>query len=244
MVDAEVDRKEYYGAGAVKAMILAAGFGKRMLPLTEKIPKPLLQVNDQSLIEYPIKKLAALGVTEIVINHAHLGHKIVAALGDGSCLGVSIHYSSEVEPLETAGGINKALPVLGDEPFILINGDIWCDMDLSSLVDLPLQGLGHLVLVENPEHNPSGDFSMTEEGLLTAVNTHDLPGFTYSGMAILSPELFHRYDVHEGPLAPLLRLAMADELLSAQLHSGLWFDVGTPERLSEVDSLLRLQSIN
>ncbi|NRB38986.1 MAG: nucleotidyltransferase family protein [Pseudomonadales bacterium] len=223
----------------MKAMILAAGFGKRMLPLTAATPKPLLKVNDQSLIEYPIKKLAALGVTEIVINHAHLGAKIVAALGDGSRFGVSIHYSEEVEPLETAGGIANALTLLGDQPFILINGDIWTDMDLTSLRDIQLKGLGHLVLVNNPEHNVKGDFSMHESGLLTALDSGGKPGFTYSGMAVLSPALFARYNIHEGPLAPLLRLALADQQLTAQLHKGLWFDVGTPQRLLHVDALLR-----
>ena len=228
----------------MKAMILAAGFGKRMLPLTATLPKPLLQVNGQCLIEYPIKKLAALGVTDIVINHAYLGDKIVAALGDGLDYGVSIHYSKEPEPLETAGGISQALPLLGDEPFILINGDVWCDMDLTSLLDVSLEGLAHLVLVENPEHNVKGDFSMQPNGLLTALNTDGLAGYTYSGMALISPKLFQQYNVHHGPLAPLLRQAMADEKVTAQLHRGLWFDVGTPQRLHELDSLLRHQSIN
>ena len=227
----------------MKAMILAAGFGKRMLPLTATTPKPLLQVNDQSLIVYPIKKLAALGVSEIIINHAYLGEKIVAALGDGSEWWVSIRYSAEIEPLETAGGISKALALLGDEPFLLINGDIWTDMDLQPLRDTVLTGLGHLVLVNNPEHNLAGDFSIDKQGLLCAADESECTG-TYSGMALLTAELFHRYRCYEGPLAPLLRLALADKALSAERYDGLWFDVGTPERLTDVDKLLRTAAVN
>ena len=222
----------------MKAMILAAGFGKRMLPLTATTPKPLLKVNDRALIEYPILQLARIGITDIVINHAYLGQQIVDYLGDGSRYGVSIHYSAEHAPLETAGGIVKALPLLGDEPFLLINGDIFSDFEFDRLKRFVLQGLGHLILVNNPEHHPTGDFSLADNGFLES-DSPSLPAYTYSGMALLSPHIFSRYAVSSGPLAPLLQLAIADQQLTAERHQGLWFDVGTPERLEEVDRLVR-----
>lgn len=225
----------------MKAMILAAGFGKRMLPLTATTPKPLLQVGGKALIEYPINKLAVLGVNDIVINHAYLGQRIVDYLGNGEALGVQITYSAETEPLETAGGISKALPLLGSEPFILVNGDIWSDFDFNVLTTsgrkLSTACLGHLILVPNPEHNTEGDFSIDVNGRL--IESDGVKSYTYSGMAVLTAALFERYGVSSGPLAPLLRLALADGLLTAEVHTGLWFDVGTPERLASVDQLVR-----
>ena len=221
----------------MKAMILAAGFGKRMLPLTKHTPKPLLTVNDQALIEYPIKKLAALGITDIIINHAYLGEKIVEHLQSGAQFGVNIHYSGEDEPLETAGGINNALDLLGDAPFILINGDVWSDIDLSLLTNKSINNLGHLILVDNPEHNPQGDFALDDKNRVIEKSANT--GLTYSGMALLHPKLFKQYAINSGPLAPLLRLAIVDGLISGEHYKGAWFDIGTPQRLAELDSCLR-----
>lgn len=228
----------------MKAMILAAGFGKRMLHLTAKTPKPLLKVAGKSLIEYHIESLSAIGITEIVINHAYLGTQIEAFLGTGEKYGVSIQYSAEDSPLETAGGIVKALPLLGDESFLLVNGDIWTNYIFSSLLTLPMSSLAHLVLVTNPLHHPQGDFCLLENALLKPVdlnNTKLSQGFTYSGIALISPELFKHYDVSTGPLAPLLRLAMDNSQISGEFFDGEWFDVGTPERLLEVSNFVKSQ---
>ncbi len=222
----------------MKAMILAAGFGQRMLPLTAHTPKPLLKVNEVALIEYPIRQLASIGITEIIINHAYLGEQIVDYLGDGKRYGVSISYSPEVEPMETAGGIVKALPLLGDAPFLLINADIFTDFDFISLTQHALDRLGHLILVDNPEHNLSGDFAVNHDNILQP-RVSSTKTFTYSGMALLNPEIFSRYAVSSGPLAPLFRSAIEDEALTAEIFNGHWVDVGTPERLEQVDQFMR-----
>ena len=213
-------------------MILAAGFGKRMLPLTATTPKPLLEVHGKPLIQYHIERLAAVGVAELVINHAHLGQQIEDYLGDGSQFGVSIHYSREPEPLETAGGIARALPLLGDAPFILVNADIWTDFDFARLLLFSnMQTLAHLVLVPNPPFHPEGDFAIGEQQLLSCSGK---PCYTYSGVAVIHPQLLATADEASGALAPWLRVAMAGQQVSGELFCGHWFDVGTPERLAEV----------
>lgn len=223
------------GAISVKAMILAAGYGKRMRPLTDKTPKPLLKVNGAPLIEKVIIALRDAGVHDIVINHAWLGQQIVAYCGDGSRFGVSIAYSAESEPLETAGGIARALPLLGDQPFIAVNADVYTDFDFAQLASKkPNKALGHLVLVTNPDHHKQGDFSI-RQGLVQAV-TEKSDSYTFSGISLLSPMLFHHYHFYEGAIAPLFRLAAADQRLSAEIYHGQWMDVGTPERLKALQA--------
>ena len=221
-------------------MILAAGFGKRMMPLTERTPKPLLPVAGKPLIVYHIERLAQAGVREIVVNVSHLGQQIVDYCGDGTRFGVDIFYSREESPLETAGGIAKALPLLtageGNEIFLSVNGDIWTDFDFSHLLARNLApNLAHLVMVNNPLHNLNGDFFLSEDGVLLSAGEQKL---TYSGIALLSRELFDRYQLFHGPLAPLLRRAMDDRLVTGEHHPGAWHDIGTPERLEEVSRMV------
>jgi MurNAc alpha-1-phosphate uridylyltransferase len=217
----------------MKAMILAAGRGERMRPLSDAVPKVLLEVRGRPLIARLVETLARSGVGEIVINHAHLGHMIEAALGDGRRFGVRIRYSPEAEPLETAGGIAKALTLLGSAPFLAVNGDIYCDFDFSSLVAHTLgEHLAHLVLVTNPPHHPAGDFAL--RGSL--VGEAGDPKWTFSGIGLYQPELFASVKPgSKGQLAPLLRAAMARGLVSGELHRGEWHDVGTPRRLAELN---------
>jgi MurNAc alpha-1-phosphate uridylyltransferase len=217
----------------MKAMILAAGRGVRMRPLTDARPKPLIEVRGKTLIARLIEALARSGVREIVINHAHLGHLIEAALGDGRSFGVTLRYSREAEALETAGGIAKALPLLGERPFIAVNGDIFCDFDFSTLVGRALgQDLAHLVLVANPPHHPEGDFSLRG----AEVDPDSEPKLTFSGIGLYRPELFKSIQSgSKGQLAPLLRAAMARKQVSGEVHRGVWHDVGTPERLSALN---------
>ena len=214
-------------------MILAAGRGERMRPLTDAIPKVLLEVRGKSLIARLIESLARSGIREIVINHAHLGHMIEAALGDGRRFGVAIRYSREAEALETAGGIAQALPLLGDGPFIVVNGDLFCDFDFSRLVGTALeQNLAHLVLVANPPHYPQGDFSLN--GTQVAESGHFK--LTFSGIGLYRPELFSSIRPgSKGQIASLLRAAMARGLVTGELHRGIWHDVGTPTRLSALN---------
>lgn len=219
----------------MKAMILAAGKGERLRPLTLTTPKPLVRAGGVPLIEYHLKALAVAGFTEVVINHAWLGQQIENYLGDGSQYGVRIQYSPEGEPLETGGGIFRALPLLGDEAFLVVNGDIWTDFDFSVLHQ-PIAGLAHLVLADNPPHHPTGDFSLNDG------QVHDAqPGaatLTYSGIAVLHPQLFDGCSAGAFKLAPLLRAAMAQGQVSGERLSGQWVDVGTHERLAEVEHLL------
>lgn len=218
----------------MRAMILAAGRGERMRPLTDSIPKPLLEVGGNCLIEYHLDALHRAGVTQVVINHSWLGEQLVAKLGDGKRYGVSISYSAEPgQALETAGGIKRALPLLGDKPFIVVNGDIWTDFDFAKLPET-LTTEAHLVLVKNPEHHPRGDFNLAEYNLLD--NT---PVFTFSGISVFSPDFFNRLDEGVLPLAPLLRNAIDEQKVSGELFSGDWWDVGTPERLAELDRHIR-----
>lgn len=232
-----------------KAMILAAGRGERMRPLTDHTPKPLLSVHGQPLIAWHLHRLARAGITEVVINHAWLGQQIVDALGDGQPFGVHIRYSGESPALETAGGIRRALPLLGPDPFLVINGDIWSDWPLAhAMAQMPHlaqgQALAHLVLVDNPAHHPEGDFYLTDRGQVHELGQHDdqtppLKRLTFSGMGLYHPALFAALDPDQpAPLAPVLRQAMRDGHVRGEHHTGQWIDVGTPERLSQLAGLL------
>ncbi len=220
----------------MKAMILAAGKGERLRPLTLHTPKPLVRAAGTPLIEFHVRALAAAGFTELVINHAWLGQQIEDYLGDGSRFGVRIVYSAEGEPLETGGGIFKALPLLGDEPFLVVNGDIWTDYDFASL-HRPLAGMAHLVLVGNPAHHQGGDFRLRQGRVEDAPGAAD--SLTYSGISVLHPRLFSGCQPGAFKLAPLLRAAMADGQVGGEHFGGRWIDVGTHERLAEVERLLQ-----
>lgn len=228
----------------MKAMILAAGLGNRMRPLTLTTPKPLLAVGGKPLIVWHIDALKAVGITELVINTAWLGHKLHEALGDGSAYGVNIQWSDEQEPLETAGGIQQALPLLGNEPFLLINGDIWLRYDFKRLINKDLgQQLAHLVLVNNPPQHPKGDFAFCKDQSNSLVLPEGEEKYTFAGVSVLSPQLFADLPAGKAPLAPLLRQAIAQGLVSAEHHAGAWVDVGTPERLADLDQLILSQHI-
>lgn len=224
----------------MKVMVLAAGRGERMRPLTDHTPKPLLPVGGKPLIVWHLERLAQAGLREVVINHAHLGAQIESALGDGARWGLSICYSAEPEgALETAGGIANALPLLGhDEAFLVVNGDIWCDWDVSQAATaLAAKDLAHLVLVPNPSHHAQGDFSL-KDGKVGAGDTANL--HTFSGIGVYRPQLFAGIQRgQQAKLAPLLRQAMAERRVSGELHTGRWVDVGTPQRLAELDAELR-----
>ena len=212
-------------------MILAAGRGERMRPLTDRTPKPLLTVGGIPLIEHLIGRLRVAGYHDLVINLGHLGEQIAARLGAGERLGVSIRYSREPpEALETAGGIREALPWLGHDPFLVINGDIWCDHPLRPPVLAP-EVLAHLVLVDNPAHNPDGDFALEEGrvGLDRGLRR------TFSGIGWYRPELFAELPPGRRPLAPVLRAAIAEGRVTGEHHGGTWIDIGTPERLHSLD---------
>ncbi len=218
----------------MKAMILAAGRGERMRPLTDDTPKPLLKAGGKALIEYHVEALAAAGFTELVINHAHLGGQIEAFLGDGDRYGLSIVYSPEPEgALETGGGIRHALPLLGEAPFVVVNADIWTDFAFRRLRFEP-PGLAHLVLVDNPPHHAAGDFAL-REGVVTDAGE---PRLTFSGIGLYRPELFAEQPDAAFPLAPLLRNAMQRGAVSGEHHAGRWLDAGTPERLRQLDRML------
>ena len=220
----------------MKAFILAAGRGERMRPLTDSIPKPLLVVGDEPLIVHTIRGLAAAGVSDLVINVSHLADQIEAFLGGGDQWEVKISYSREDVALETAGGIVNALPLLGDSPFILVNGDIWTHFDFSVLVKRSLaNSLGHLVLVSNPRHHPQGDFYL-DRGKLT---NEGVEALTYSGIGLFSPGLFSDLAPGKRPLAPILREAISSSQLTAEKYTGTWVDVGTSERLSQLNADLK-----
>jgi MurNAc alpha-1-phosphate uridylyltransferase len=211
-------------------MILAAGRGERMRPLTDSTPKPLLMVGGKPLIVWHLEALVSAGIHEVIINHAWLGEQIPQALGDGCRWGVSIRYSAEGNVgLETGGGIVNALPLLGDAPFLLLNGDVFTDINLTDLVQrgLAQEMLAHLCLVDNPEHHPKGDFSLSPQGLVS-----DTPSLTFAGVSLISPALFTQCQSGRFPLAPLLRRAMQTQQVSGEYHRGFWLDVGTPERLN------------
>ncbi|MGQ7960770.1 N-acetylmuramate alpha-1-phosphate uridylyltransferase MurU [Pseudomonas sp. SP16.1] len=219
----------------MKAMILAAGKGERLRPLTLHTPKPLVRAAGVPLIEYHLRALAGAGFDELVINHAWLGQQIEDHLGDGARFGLRIAYSAEGEPLETGGGIFKALPLLGDEPFLVVNGDIFTDYPFAEL-RRPLVGLAHLVLVDNPPHHAAGDFRLAD-GRVSDLDGV-APSLTYSGLAVLSPALFAGCQPGAFKLAPLLRRAMGQGRVSGERYAGRWVDVGTHERLAEVERLL------
>jgi len=224
----------------MRAMILAAGLGTRLRPLTLHTPKPLLAVGGKPLIVWHIEALAQAGIHDIVINTAWLGDKLVEALGDGAGFGVRIHWSHEGEPLETAGGIQKALPLLGDEPFLLVNGDVWTRFDVAALVQKDLGAdLAHLVLVDNPPQHPKGDFALT----IDRVSNEGEDKHTFAGISLLSPQLFAGLVPGKAPLAPILRAAMADGRVSGEWYRGAWVDVGTPERLTDLDQQIRAGQI-
>jgi len=218
----------------MQAMILAAGRGERMRPLTDHTPKPLLPAGGKPLIVYHIERLVAAGLRRIVINHAHLGHRIEAALDDGSRWGAEIRYSPESEALETGGGIFRALPLLDRGPFVVVNGDIWTDLEFIRL-RFSEGLLAHLVLVDNPPHHPEGDFALANGRL----STQGTPRYTYSGISIYHPDLFRGCSGGAFPLAPLLRAAMERGLVSGEHYPGRWLDIGTPERLQALDQMLK-----
>ena len=225
----------------MKAMILAAGFGTRMRPLTDHTPKPMLKAADKPLIQHQVERLVSAGITEIVINHAYLGEQIEAFLKDGSEFGCQIQYSAESEPLETGGGIFKALPLLtnnaeSNEPFLLVNGDVWCDIDYGQLLNKQYEGLAHLVLVDNPDFHPEGDFAIDAQGLVGYQQANDK--LTFSGISILHPNLFQGCEAGIFKLAPLLKAAMDQGKVSGQHYAGAWLDVGTPQRLLDLENLL------
>ncbi len=231
-------------------MILAAGRGERMRPLTDRTPKPLLAVGGKPLIVWHIERLRDAGYTHIVINHAHLGQQIEDALGDGAALGVAIDYSREGVALETAGGIATALPLIDSAVFAVVNGDIYCEFDFARLAE-PLARLAaghdhaHLVLVDNPPHNQKGDFVLEAGRVIPSpLTAHRSPlspsPLTFSGIGVYHRALFAATPAHEkAPLAPLLRAAIADNRASGEHFAGRWVDVGTPERLHALDSELK-----
>lgn len=226
-------------ATPIKAMILAAGRGERMRPLTDKHPKPLLKISGKALIEYHLENLAAGGVREVVINTAWLGEQIPAALGDGSRWGLRIAYSPEGWPaLETGGGIFRALPLLGSDPFLVVNGDVWTDWRLTA-PQLPAvwraDALAHLVLVPNPSHNPTGDFGLQQDRVVAEAEQRH----TYSGVGFYHPALFAGQADGAFKLAPLLFAAARAGKMTGELYTGAWSDIGTPERLRQVEQQLQ-----
>ena len=218
----------------MKAMLLAAGRGERLRPLTDSLPKALVEVCGKPLAVRHLERLAATGYREVVINVSHLAERVVARLGDGSAFGLAIRYSREEVPLETAGGLARARALLGDAPFLLVNADVFCDYDFARLRDRALgAALAHLVLAPNPQHHAAGDFSLADG----RVGNGGAPRYTYAGIAVVSPALVA--DVAAGarvPLAPLLRAAADRGRLSRELYQGLWTDVGTAERLAELET--------
>jgi MurNAc alpha-1-phosphate uridylyltransferase len=220
----------------MRAMILAAGRGERLRPLTDSIPKALVAAAGKPLIAWHLERLAASGCREAVINVSHLAAQIVERLGDGRDFGLSIAYSREPEPLETAGGLAQAAPLLGAAPFLLVNADVYCEVDFRRLLAVELgRRLAHLVLVPNPAHRAGGDFTL-EDG---KVGNGSGPRYTYAGIAVMAPALVAGVKAGEkAPLAPLLRAAAERGLISGELHRGAWQDVGTRERLAELEAYL------
>ena len=231
----------------MKALIFAAGLGERMRPLTDTTPKPLLAVGGKRLIEWHLEKLAALGIEDVVINTSWLAEQFPATLGDGAHWGLRIAYSYEgTTPLETGGGMWNALPLLGDEPFLLVNGDVWTDFDFTRLPREP-DGLAHLVMVDRPVQATHGDFALDGDGFVRADGEQRL---TYSGIGVYRPQLFDGWRdivrepiIVDGkpkfPLAPILRAYMASDGITGEHHRGRWTDVGTPQRLAKLDAELR-----
>jgi MurNAc alpha-1-phosphate uridylyltransferase len=222
----------------MKAMILAAGRGERMRPLTDHTPKPLLKAGGKTLIEYRIESLAAAGFRDLVINYAHLGTQLEATLGNGERYGVHITWSPEPDgALETGGGIFQALPWLDGETFLVVNADIWTDYPFARLAR-PITGLAHLVLVDNPPQHPQGDFVLRD----TRVLADGARRLTFSGIGVYHRDLFRGCQAGRFPLAPLLRKAMESGRVSGERYTGEWHDIGTPERLEELDRMLSTRS--
>lgn len=221
----------------MKAMILAAGRGERMRPLTDQIPKPLLEVAGKPLIVWHLEKLAKANFEEVIINHAYLGEMIEAYVGDGSRWNLKITYSREGSPLETAGGIKKALSLIGDQPFLVVNADIYTDFNFATIKNRNLNDCkGHLVMVKNPKQHPDGDFFLQN-------NQIELEGkerLTFSGIAIYQPKIFEDINIEPvAKLAPILKKLIDAKCISGEVYQGLWFDIGTPERLNEVNLFLK-----
>ena len=226
----------------MKAMILAAGLGNRMRPLTLTTPKPLLAVGGKPLIVWHIEALKNIGITDIVINAAWLKECLVDTLGTGEQFGVNITWSLEDEGLETAGGIIQALPHLGDEPFLLVNGDVWTRFDFADILEVDLKAnLAHLILVDNPPQHPTGDFSLIDGQVFDRSSSQE--AFTFAGISVISPKLFTGLSQGKRPLAPLLREAMQKNQVSGQKMQTAWVDVGTPERLADLDHKITNQMI-
>ncbi|MDD2863231.1 MAG: nucleotidyltransferase family protein [Methylococcales bacterium] len=220
----------------MQVMILAAGRGERMRPLTDSTPKPLLKAAGKSLIVHTIEQLVCAGLTDLVINHAYLGEQIEMALGDGSQFGATIRYSPEGKNgLETAGGIIHALPMMKDAPFLVVNGDIATDFPFATLKNQPVD-FAHLVLVPNPAHHEKGDFHIDSQQYLSMTGTQR---FTFSGIGLYSPEFFKTAPKNSTKLAPLLRDAMRENRITGELFEGFWMDIGTPERLQSFEAFLR-----
>lgn len=221
----------------MKAMILAAGRGERMRPLTDHIPKPLLEVAGKPLIIWHLEKLAKANFEEVIINHAHLGGMIEAYVGDGSRWNLKVTYSREGSPLETAGGIKKALPLIGDQPFLVVNADIYTDFNFATIKNRNLNDCkGHLVMVKNPKQHPDGDFFLQNN----QIEREGKERLTFSGIAVYQPKIFE--DINAEPvakLAPILKKLIDAECISGEAYQGLWFDIGTPERLNEVNLFLK-----
>jgi MurNAc alpha-1-phosphate uridylyltransferase len=217
----------------MKAMILAAGLGKRMRPLTDHCPKPLLPVAGKPLIVHHLERLRVAGIHEVVINVSYRAEQIMETLGDGDAFGLRIDWSRETTPLETGGGIQQALPLLGEAPFLLINGDVWCEA-LPSAQALQGEDLAHLMLVNNPPHHPGGDFDLRAG----RVHQSSATRFTFAGISVIHPALLAGQSQGAFALAPLLRAAIDNQRVSGQHYAGHWVDVGTPERLAELESQL------
>jgi len=222
-------------------LILAAGRGERLRPLTDMVPKPLLEAGGRSLIEHLITALAAAGYRRLVVNHAHLGQQLKDRLGDGQRYGVSIRYSDEsTGALETGGGIHHALPLLGSNPFAVVNGDLWTNFPFARLPD-SIDGMAHLVLVDNPAHNSKGDFYLTGNRVVETDKVSDTRRLTFSGIGVYRKELFVDCKPGAFPLAPILRDAIAAGRVSGEYYKGEWEDIGTPQRLAELDRRLANQ---
>lgn len=220
----------------MRAMLLAAGRGERLRPITDTVPKPLVRIAGRALIEYHLERLARAGVGEVVINLSWLGERIRAALGSGERYGVRIRYSEEGPvPLETGGGIAHALPLLAGEPFLVVNADVWTDLDFAMLRELPADADACIVLAPNPEHHPEGDFTV-QDGTVREGPTGRL---TYTGIGLYRPAFFADCPAERFPLLPLLRRAIAAGRLRGRVHRGEWFDVGSPQRLAWLDAHVR-----
>ena len=215
----------------MKAMILAAGRGERMRPLTDDVPKPLIMAGTKRLIEFHLVKLASAGFKDVVINVAWLGQKIIDTIGNGEKYNLNIEYSNEGDQaLETGGGIFNALPLLGDEAFLVVNGDVWTDYPFEKLMNFSLKDKAHLVLVNNPEHNSEGDFSILNNRLIEKESNK----FTFSGIGVYSADFFKGHVNERFPLAPMIRQYIAENKISGELYNGKWMDIGTQQRLQDL----------